>query len=442
MRLSSTVASYLDRGSIVDRLQYTASGGEITFPLTFTQDNEEVYLNGIRLFSGASEDYTASNGSITLSTPLAEGAKLLLIGRASAGGISFSAARTERVELSDGQLVVDLQQVTTEGTEYYISGVNADNTLLSSPRDYTTTSESSITLSTSYPAGTTLEVYQGQRSAWPDPNTYLIDDGSKVESLSSRFSKIKEGYQYFIETESRQLQELHVGETIQKWVVNNGVPVVNTSGVYPAILHESAIWLLDDNLTGNYAITGWSVVSNTLSISTDRGVINAYRKVGGLDAPTIGVPDATEQDLIDKISIPRIFTPEQIYSVAEYYRLSNLRQLYEISGYAIASRLVIDLPVAASEIELIIDGRLQSSSGYTATRNDDYDITRVAIEGLSGGEFVLVKFRESIGGSALNVPVVYPLDSVSVPNTVNTEGAVFYDTEPLLYDTDVLLYWE
>lgn len=81
-RLSSLVGEYEKNASIIDSRQYVAESGRTQYPLFYVEGAEEVYVNGVRLYSGASMDYTTPKGIIQLNRPSTAGDKILLIGRA------------------------------------------------------------------------------------------------------------------------------------------------------------------------------------------------------------------------------------------------------------------------------------------------------------------------------------------------------------------------
>jgi hypothetical protein len=80
-RLSSFVGDYSSSATILDRRQFTAVGGELSFPLTYIDGGEEVYVNGDRLSKGPAFDYITKLGIIEFNRPLQEGDLIILIGR-------------------------------------------------------------------------------------------------------------------------------------------------------------------------------------------------------------------------------------------------------------------------------------------------------------------------------------------------------------------------
>lgn len=312
MRLSDYTGNYIDNGTVVDRVQRIADGGESFFSLTFDKGNEEVYVDGKRLLEGASLGYVAESDGIRLNTPLADGQKFLAIGRTSTGSIPFAASEIEKVELTDGQRVVELKVIGTAGTIYYVSGVNVDRGRLSSPADYTVTDDNTITLKATYPGGTLLSAVRGQQVAWPDPNDMVVDDGRTRRSLSDRFQDLKGSYQYFIEIEGTQLQDLQADLTIQKWTVQSGTPILDPQGNYPTLIFDSSAWTLEEGLTGNYVVSSWTRSRNTLTITTDRGDVSAFRRIGGASGQS--VPDATDEEMSEgTLTSGRIASPKQIH---------------------------------------------------------------------------------------------------------------------------------
>lgn len=272
MRLSSVTGDYTSAGSIIDRQQFVAVGGETTFDLTFIDGAEEVYLNGARLLFGAAQDYTrdAAGSTITLTTPLTAGDELLLVGRALANEIPFNKAQGESHTLTDGQTDVVFTSIETDGLEVYVSGPLVDRGRLETPVDYSVISATSIRLTHTFPAGTTLEGVQGGRLAWVDPNSMVVNDGTTTKSLSDRFRDTQESYDFFVQTTGYQLQDLATGLQLQKWRIldETGIPQPNSAGIYPVLRIGKSYW--NPTLVGVtdiFTVQSWTVTADELLIN-------------------------------------------------------------------------------------------------------------------------------------------------------------------------------
>lgn len=111
-RLSSLVGNYENAATIIDSRQYIAEGGETQYALNYLEGAEEVYVNGVRLYRGAAQDYTTPKGIIQLNEPSTAGDKILLIGRS---------AVQEYIELGQVEDVRIFRTVADmiEGTDAY-----------------------------------------------------------------------------------------------------------------------------------------------------------------------------------------------------------------------------------------------------------------------------------------------------------------------------------
>lgn len=268
-RLSNITGDYTSAGSIIDRQQFVAVGGETVFDLTFIDGAEEVYLNGARLLFGAAQDYTrdAAGSTITLTTPLTAGDELLLVGRALANEIPFNKAQGESHTLTDGQTDVVFTSIETDGLEVYVSGPLVDRGRLETPVDYSVLSATSIRLNHTFPAGTTLEGVQGGRLAWVDPNSMVVNDGTSSKSLSDRFRDTQESYAYWIQSTGRQRQVLSNGLRLNRWTLTDGAMVENATGNHSILETAGVLWEYGNNWTDTYTVQSWNVVGDVLTVS-------------------------------------------------------------------------------------------------------------------------------------------------------------------------------
>lgn len=270
-RLSAMTGDYSQAGTIIDRQQIIAVGGETNFNLTFIDGAEEVYLNGARQLKGGARDYTTSATQIILNTALAASDELLLVGRASSNEIPFNKAVGETVVLADGQTEVAFVSIETEGIEIYVNGPLVDRGRLTSPQDYElrANSNTTIDLKHTFPEGTVIEGVQGGRLAWVDADNLVVNDGTRSKSLSARFRDTQESKEFFIESNGVQLQTLVVGLELKKWRVDpsTGVPVEDLAGNYPVLRVERGYWnpqILGSSL--NYQVSSWNIVGDTMTI--------------------------------------------------------------------------------------------------------------------------------------------------------------------------------
>ncbi len=270
-RLSNYSGDYTQAGTILDRQQHTAAGGETTYTLTFIDGAEEVYVNGFRQSKGPSAQYTTNGNQIIFAAPLVANDVVILIGRSGTNDTPFSRANGETVVLTNGQRVVTFNTIGTEAIELYVTGPLVDKGRLISPTDYTVTTTSSITLTESYPAGTVLEGIQGNRLAWVNPNDLLVNDGSSTKSLSARFADIVESNEYFTLSTGHRTQELLAGITLQRWALNTATGVIeaNAGGRFPVLVLNGVYWDPSDNgVALNFMVSSWTITNDALLIST------------------------------------------------------------------------------------------------------------------------------------------------------------------------------
>tara|TARA_R110002096_G_scaffold261888_1_gene455460 strand:- start:678 stop:1529 length:852 start_codon:yes stop_codon:yes gene_type:complete len=78
---------------------------------------------------------------------------------------------SESITLTDGQVIVNLTTISTAGAVFYIAGDFVDRGRLYNPSDYTITSDTSITLTNSFPNGSVITGLQSnaQSSIIPNP---------------------------------------------------------------------------------------------------------------------------------------------------------------------------------------------------------------------------------------------------------------------------------
>ena len=277
-RLSAIAGDYSQAGTIIDRQQIIAVGGETNFNLTFIDGAEEVYLNGARLLSGASRDYTTSATQIILNAALIALDELLLVGRASTNDIPFSKAVSETVTLTtEGQTEVVFTSIETDGLEVYVSGLLVDRGRLTSPNDYLLRvgSNTTIDLQHTFPSGTVIEGVQSGRLTVVDADNLVVNDGTTSKSLSARFQATQESARYFIETNGAQLHELLVGILLKKWRVDNttGIPEEDITGQYPTLKLGNSYWT--PQIPGTslvYQVISWVTVGDTMTITAQETI--------------------------------------------------------------------------------------------------------------------------------------------------------------------------
>ena len=269
-RLSAMTGDYSQAGTIIDRQQIIAVGGETNFNLTFIDGAEEVYLNGARLLKGGARDYTTSTAQIILNTALVANDELLLVGRAGTNEIPFNKAVGETVVLTNGQTEVAFTAIETEGIEIYVNGLLVDRGRLTSPQDYElrANSNTTIDLKHTFPEGTVIEGVQGGRLAWVDADNLVVNDGSSSKSLSTRFRDIQGSREFFIESNGVQLQTLEVGLELKKWIVGlDGIPYEDVSGRYPVLKVSNSYWTPSVSGSDEYSISAWSISGETMNIT-------------------------------------------------------------------------------------------------------------------------------------------------------------------------------
>ena len=270
MRLSNFTGDYNLTGTIIDKNQFTAVGGEGIALLNFIDGSEEVYKNGKRLSKGPAQEYTTEKGKIRFAVPLANGDKMILIGRSSTNELPFTKGNSESITLEDGQMNISFRSISTEAIEVYIGGVLAVKGRLTAPQDFVVESDSSIRLTSSYPAGTVLDGVQGGRLAWVDPNNLMVSDGVTTKSLSNRFSNTQESVPFFIQTNGVQLHELTVGLIIQRWSIksDSGIPELDEAGTYPVLRVGKSYWNPPSiSATSGYKVVSWVETDTALNIS-------------------------------------------------------------------------------------------------------------------------------------------------------------------------------
>lgn len=271
-RLSAITGDYTQTGTIIDRQQLVAVGGETTFKLTFVDGSEEVYLNGYRLMKGAGQDYTVDTaaGEVILNVSLEPNDELLLVGRSSANEIPYSRSSGESVVLENGQTEVIFASIETSAIEVYISGNLVDRGMLTSPQDYELRagSTSIIDLKHTYPAGSIIEGIQGGRLAWVDADNLVVNDGVSSKSLSTRFAATQESRAFFMQTTGRNLTDISVGVQLKKSSIDlDGIPYDDDSGSYQILRLRNSYW--DPQITTGslkYTVSSFSVSGQVLNI--------------------------------------------------------------------------------------------------------------------------------------------------------------------------------
>lgn len=362
MRLSSKVGDYSNAGSIIDRQQIQADGGETVFNLTFIDGAEEVYLNGARLMKGALRDYTTSPSKITLNAALATGDDLLLVGRASANEIPYTKSVSESVVLTDeGQTEVIFSSIETESIELYVSGNLVDRGRLTSPQDFELRagSTSTIDLKHTYPAGTIIEGVQGGRLSFVDADSLIVNDGETSKSLSDRFSKTQETKQYFIESNGAQLQDLVVGLVLKKWRIDNttGIPMEDDYGQYPVLKLGKSYW--NPRIAGEqseFQVITWVSAGDSLvitaadTVSGDTFTLEYARRIPGIDDQLTNV--ARANNVRDN---EVAFLREGTVSGIRYFYDANSQVTYSVSPAISGEITAIGVDVSGV-VMLTVDG--------------------------------------------------------------------------------------
>jgi hypothetical protein len=244
MRLSSYTGDYVNRSSITDTRVVTALAGATEFQLKSLPGVEEVYLDGLRKSSPL--DYVYNGESVIFAAPLVGGEHVHLIGRSNQQDFKGFNSASETITLGNGQLTVSLASLTTEGIELYVSNVN-DSRKLISGTDYTIADPTTITLASSFAAGTVLEVYQGVRPAWPNPNDFIVYDGKTNMRLSDRLAATMIDSDY--ETaQNRYYSTATIGTYLQRYT--DKIP--DDNGVFTTVLYDGVFYDPQDN----YSIYG------------------------------------------------------------------------------------------------------------------------------------------------------------------------------------------
>ena len=272
MRLSNITNNYQDTGGIVDRQQITVTDGTLRiYPLTYVPGSEEVYVNGDRKSSGSDKHYTTveGGGHIAFTYDLNTSDEIILVGRSTVNEIPYTRAVSESIILNDGQTDVILVSVETLGAELFVSGSGIDSKRLISVQDYNILSTKNISLTSSYPAGTLLEVVQSARLAWVDPNNLMVNANGYIRSLSSRFDGIQSSYDYYVEKNGRQIASLFVGYVLRRWKMNDntGVITTNPEGEYATLVVSGSAWIPRVSISGVWVVNTWEVDGDELRIT-------------------------------------------------------------------------------------------------------------------------------------------------------------------------------
>ena len=136
-----------------------ALGGEVqlNIPYEFTSI-ATVYINGVRMSYGLAFDFDVAAKTVQLAEPLVTGDEVVVsLGVEPQEVSALVQSITEEVVLTDGQTVVTFVEQNTNGAAYYINGPSVDSRFLSS-EDFTSssTTNTTITLTESYPAGSII----------------------------------------------------------------------------------------------------------------------------------------------------------------------------------------------------------------------------------------------------------------------------------------------
>lgn len=274
-RLSDLAGQYQQTGGLLQHSTLTAVGGETSLPLTFTDGNEEVYLNGSRLINGATSDYTTTNGMIWFNEPLGIGDVVLLIGRSASSDIAQTRGSAETVVTGSVQFdpnhrTIIFSTIETDPLVVFISGLHVDNGQLAPALDYTVVDSRTITLRESYPEGTQVTGVQGNRTAWVDPSSMVVNDGTSSKDLSSRFRDTMESLAYFRWSNGRQIQNISTNLTVSRWLPTSIGLSPDPIGEYPVIqvngvLYNPTFEGVDDY--NNIPANGWTVSGRDLTIN-------------------------------------------------------------------------------------------------------------------------------------------------------------------------------
>lgn len=271
-RLSDITGQYQQVGGLLQEQTLVAVGGETEFSLTFTPGNEEVYINGSRLVRGSNQDYTTLNGKILLNDALKQGDIILLIGRSADTSIAQTRSQSETISLTSGQRQVNFVTITTSPLEVYVSGPQVDSAWLVAGKDFTISTASTIQLTSSYPEGSSLTGVQGNRNAWVDPTSMVVDDTRGAKDLGSRFRDTMESTPYFRYSTGRQLNSMAVNLVIQRWIPTpNGIQVVTEAGdlgYYPVIDVQNVLWEPQIEGTDSYRVTGWTINGVNMTVNS------------------------------------------------------------------------------------------------------------------------------------------------------------------------------
>ena len=136
-----------------------ALGGEVqlNIPYEFTSI-ATVYINGVRMSYGLAFDFDVAAKTVQLAEALETGDEVVVsLGVEPQEVSALVQSITEEVTLTDGQTVVTFVEQNTNGAAYYINGPDVDSRFLSS-EDFTasSTTNTTITLTESYPAGSII----------------------------------------------------------------------------------------------------------------------------------------------------------------------------------------------------------------------------------------------------------------------------------------------
>lgn len=113
-----------------------------------------------------------------------------------------------------------------------------------------------------------------------DADSLVVDDGETSDTLSNRFSRIRESDKHFMETNGVNLQDLATNLEIRKWVINssNGSPEVDNSGLHPVLRLGRSYWnpgVSDSDLV--FKVVTWNITGNDLAITaTDTNTGDNY----------------------------------------------------------------------------------------------------------------------------------------------------------------------
>jgi len=180
------MSGYIGRLPVTEAIQtrksFTATSGQTTFSMAYQSGFIDVYLNGVKLREGASEDYVASNGtSIVLNSGVVTNTELDVVSLTSASIVdklpTQSSSTNGKVLTSNGTIASwDTDANTTysvgDGGLTQINFTSADNTKLDAIEASATADQTNAEIKAAVEAAT-------------DSNTFTDADHSKLNAIEA-----------------------------------------------------------------------------------------------------------------------------------------------------------------------------------------------------------------------------------------------------------------